>query len=132
MSQLGFGVAITFGSGFAAEITNVDHDGIERGEVDTSSHATTNNAMTFTPEALYDPGGVSVDIWFNPSTSIPITNVSESVTITFPLKSGQTNHATWSFTGFMSKFKYGVPLKGLMTATFNLKASGPIAQVAGS
>jgi len=132
MSQLGFGVQITFASGFCAQITNVDHDGIERGDVDTSNHATTNNAMTFTPEALYDPGGITVDLWFNPSTSIPITSVPETITITFPLPSGLTNKATWSFSGYMSKFKYGVPLKGLMTATATLKASGPITQTAAS
>lgn len=132
MSQLGFGVAITFASGFMAEITNVDHDGIERGDVETSSHATTNNAMTFTPEALYDPGGVTVDLWFNPSTNIPITNAAENITITFPLPTGKTNKATWAFTGYMGKFKYGVPLKGLMTATATLKASGPITQTAAS
>lgn len=134
MARLGFGISITFQSGFFAEITDVDHDGIERGDVDTSSMATTNNAITFTPEALYDPGGLSVNIWFEPNTSIiaPITAAAETVTITFPLKSGQTNKATWAFTGYMSKFKWGGKVKGLMTASVTIKASGPITITPGS
>lgn len=134
MARLGFKLAITFQSGFFAEITDIDHDGIERGDVDTSNMATVNNAMTYIPEALYDPGGLSVTLFFEPNTNFitPMTAPPETITITFPIKTGQTNAANFVFSGYMNKFKWGAKVKGAMTATANIKATGPITPNAGS
>lgn len=132
MSLLGFGISVTFSSGFMAEITSVTHDGIKRGDVDTSSMATTNNAITFTPEALYDPGGLSVELLANPDTAPPITAVAETITITWRKPSGKTNAATWAFSGYLNEYKVTGSKEGLLTATATLKASGPITFTASS
>jgi hypothetical protein len=130
MSLLGFGTSITFASGFMAEITDVDWDGIDRGDVDTTSMATTNNAMTYIPEALYDPGGLAVGLLFNPDTQPPLlsptTNAPETITVTFRKPLGKTNAANWQALGYMSKYKWMGKVKGLYTANANLKFSGPI------
>lgn len=132
MSLKGFGIAITFDSGFMAEITSVTHDGIKRGDIDTSSMSTTNNAITFTPEALYDPGGLSVELLANPDTAPPITSDAESITLTWRKPSGKTNAAHWDFSGYMNEYKVTGAKEGLVTATATLKASGPITFTASS
>ena len=133
MSLKGFGISITFASGFMAEITDVSLDGtFHRDDIDTTSMATTNNAMTFTPEALYDPGGLTVELLGNPDTTPPGTNDAETVTLTWRKPTSKTNAATWSFSGYMNDYSIKGSKKGLVTATAKLKASGPITITASS
>jgi hypothetical protein len=132
MSLRGFGIALTFSSGFGAEITKIDHDGIKRGDIDTSSMATTDSAMTFIGEALFDPGGLSVELLANPDTAPPITADPETITVTFRKPAGKTNAANWSFSGYLNEYKITGAKDGLVTATANIKASGKITFTASS
>lgn len=119
MADIGTGTSITFASGFMAEILNVNHSGISREAVD-DTHMGTTTARSFQPSDLYDPGELSVELQFDETTKPPITNASETVTVTFP------SGTTWAATGFMTGFEYTDPLEDKMTATATLKFSGDI------
>jgi hypothetical protein len=132
---VGFGVSITFSSGFCAFITNVDWDGISRTIIDTSNNSlTTPFWRTFIPGKLVDPGSISVELLLDPNNdaTVPITAAAASVTVTFPKFTGFTTAPTWAASGFMSDFKLGAPMDGVMTATANIKFSGAITVTTGS
>jgi hypothetical protein len=116
----GTGTSITFQtSGFVANITDIGINDISRASVATS-HLGTTNAMTFIPGKLYDPGGLELEIQFDPETDPPIDDAAETIVVTFP------GGETWSFTGFATDFTASVPLEELMTGTLTIKASGAI------
>jgi len=126
MADEGFGTTITFQSGFFAEITNVDWDGIKRGSIPTSHMTTTEGWMTFQPSDLKDAGELSVEIAFAPQTTIitAITAAAETVTVTLPIPAGQSVASTWACSGFMTDFKFKSPMDGKMMADVKLKFSG--------
>jgi len=135
----GFGVSITFHTGFFAMITNVDWDGIERPSIDISNNSIATSggsgiagAKLYTPGIIYDPGKLTVELLFDPNTAPPITGAVESITVTLPKTAGQTAGATWVADGFMESFKYGAPMEDKMSATAVIKFTGPIAITSGS
>lgn len=119
MAVVGTGTTITFATGFCAEILNVSHDGISRKAIDTT-HMGTTGGMTFTPGALYDPGGLRVSLAFAPGANPPIDQAVETITVTFP--DGETE----SFDGFLTDFAWTDPLEDRMTADATIKATGDI------
>lgn len=124
--DIGTGATINFGSsGFSAHITHIDHSGISRAVVETS-HLGTTTARTFIPGDLYDGGTVALDLNFDPNDQPPITSTAETVTITFPVKAGQSSGASAQFSAFVSDWGYTVPLEDKMTATITLKVTGAI------
>lgn len=126
------GAAITFSSGFFAEVLNIDWSGISRESIDTTHFGTTQasagefGSRTFIPGDLSDPGELSVEMHFNPDDDVPIESVAETVTLTFDLVAGDTTPANWEGTGFMTSFDVGMPLEDKMTATAVIKFSGNI------
>lgn len=133
--NVGFGVSITFESGFMAFITNIDWDGISRSPIDTSNDSlTTPFWRTFVPGKLVDPGAITVDLLLEPSTTFvtPITDAASSVTLTWPKLGAQTTAATWAASGFMTDYKAGAPMDGVMTAQATVKFTGAITVTAGS
>ncbi len=130
---VGFGVSVTFSSGFLAFITNIDWDGISRTVIDTSNNSlTTPFWRTFIPGKLVDPGSVSVELLFDPNAVPTITAAAESIVVTFPKFTGETTAPTWAASGFMSDFKLSAPMDGAMTASATLKFSGAITFTAGA
>ena len=129
MIDIGTGVAITFSTGFLAQITSVDFSGISRESVDTS-HMGTVGAHTHMPVDLIENGSLDIEIHFDPDTTPPINAVAETVVVTFPLGAGQTSAATWSFSAFMTNYKPGIPMEDIMVASCTLKISGDITIVA--
>ena len=134
----GAGTTITFASGFFAQIIEIiEIQGIAR-EFFETTHSTTAAPssgkfanMTYLPDAFADPGGITITVNFNPDTIPPINSAAETVTITFPLQSGDTSAANWAVTGFMTSFDVSIPVKtGKMTATTNIKFSGEITRTA--
>lgn len=122
----GTGGTITFGtSGFTANISNINWDGMERASIATS-HLGTTTAHTFIPGDLYDPGELSLDIQFDPDEFPPINSAAETITVTYPLSSGGTTAANWAATGFVTGASHVVPLEALMTGTITVKLSGAI------
>ena len=119
MAVIGTGTTITFATGFCAEILSVDHGGAGRDSIDTT-HMGTTTARTFMPTTLYDPGALTVQLQFIPSTAPPWLNAAETVTVTF------SDATTWACSGFLTSFEYGDPLENKLTATVTIKFSGAI------
>jgi hypothetical protein len=116
----GYGITITFASGFLAEILDVKPPAHSRESVELT-HAGTTKAKEFEPEKLYDAGEMSVDIAFDPSVSPPIDADPETVTITYP------DGSTWAFEGFMTNYEPSVPIGAEQaTASVTIKVSGEV------
>ena len=123
MADVGTGVTIAFGtSGFAASLTSISVS-MERGSIDTTNTATT-VARTFMPTDLIDPGEITFDLQFDPDVEPPIKAVAETITITWPLPSGQSTAGTFACSGFMTAWEATGPLEELMTGTATCKLSG--------
>lgn len=124
--DIGTGTSIVFGtSAFAANLLVVNHNNSSRPVVKTSHMGTTTND-TFMPGDLTDNGEVEVEFQFNPDNQPPISGAAETITISFPLSSGESVKATAAFSGFCFGWQWGAPMEELMTATATLKVSGAI------
>lgn len=132
MADQGYGATVTFSSGFMAQVLNASWDGLERGEIDTTHMTSTNGWMTFIPSDLKNPGELTVELLFNPSTAPPITGAAETITVTFPIPSGGSTAATWACSGFMKSLSPSVPHDDRMLATAVLKFSGEPTFTAGT
>lgn len=128
----GTGTSIGFGtSSFAATVTAINGESIERVAIRTS-HLGTTTAHTFTPGDLFDPGELSLDLQFDPDNKPPLNGAAETITVTFPVAAGESSGATWAASGFVTGFSYGVPFEELMTGTMTIKLSGDITVTGGA
>lgn len=137
--DIGTGTVVTFGtSGFAAQLLDVKGPHPQRGFEPTSHMGTAAPGagkianMTFLPHDLVDGGELTLQCHFNPSTTPPIHNTEETITITFPVPAGLTNPATWASKGFVTSYEVTDPLEGKMVVNVNVKLSGNITIVAAS
>jgi hypothetical protein len=126
---------ITFETGFFAQITNIEWDGIERESVPTSHMGTAAAGankfgnMTFIPSDLVDPGTLTVDFNFNPDTLPPIASAAATCTVAI---GDSATQATWAASGFMTSIKFTGPLGDKMTAQAKVKLSGNVTRTAGA
>jgi hypothetical protein len=120
----GYGISITFSTGFFAKILNVDGPNMKRANIDTTYAVVTGGWMTFQPSDLKDPGEITVDIIFTPNTTPPLTSAAETITITYPIQPGGSTAATWSCSGYLADFKPKSPIGDKMTANCTLKWTG--------
>ena len=132
MADEGFGVTVTFDTGFCAEILSVGWDGLERGDIETSHSGTSGGWRTFQPSDLKNPGEVSVELQFDPDAEPPIEAAAETVTVTFPIPPGGNTAATWACSGYLRSMSAAVPYDGKMTATAVIKFSGEPTFTAGT
>lgn len=119
-ARTGYGITITFGSGFFAEITGVTPPGMARESIDVSHTESPDNAMEFIMADLVDYGELGVEMNFNPDTVPPIDDPFEAVTINFP------SGASWAFQGALSGYEPDAPIDDRMTASATVKVSGKI------
>jgi hypothetical protein len=131
------GITVVFAtSSFTAEIKDVNWGGISRESKDTSTQATAAPGaakfgnMTFMPGDLSDPGELSMEIHFDADKEPPIDQPAETITVTWPLVSGDATAATWAATGFITSFEQGGGLDEVMTGSITVKFSGNVTQVA--
>lgn len=124
MADEGFGLTITFQSGFFAEILDASWSSISRNAIPTSHMTTPSGAMTFLPSDMHDPGELSVSLQFDPDTAPPIDQAAETITVTFPIPPGGSTAATWACSGFMTDYGNELPHDDKMTADATLKFSG--------
>ena len=107
--RTGQGVTLTFGtSGFTASLHSVTGTERTREPVEDSHLGLASGSeMTFVPNDLIDGGEFTFRYEWNQSfgTFPPITGAAETVTVTFPLRSGETTNATLAGTGFMTRDK---------------------------
>lgn len=101
------GVTIAFSTSFWAEITNLSWTGITRTPIATA-HSGTTGGLTFRPSDLYNPGTLEIQGHFDHDKLLitPMTAAAETVTITFPLDTGETTSATWVASGFLTEFSW--------------------------
>ena len=137
----GHGITIVFATtGFTATLLSVDWDGASRTAHDTShlglaaTAAGTWGNMTFLPGDLIDPGTITISCHANTSQDaahrpqIGGTAVLETITFTWPLKTGGGAAATWVTTGFVTDagtnfnespvtYNLKIKLSGIVTPT---------------
>jgi len=135
MAQTGNGATITFGtSGFTASYQRISGSTITRESLETT-HLGTTDYMTFQPADLADGGDFSCEFFWNQSASTfpPITGAAETITVTYPMKSGESTAATVSASGFLVSSKAGDLENGaLMSGEFSIRWSDQPVYTAGS
>ncbi len=130
MADIGTGATITFAtSAFAANIMSINGGPVTRESIDTS-HLGSTAARSFIPGDLHDPGEIELEFQFDtedPNTNPPpYDQAAETVTIKFPLATGDSVPAQVSFTAFVTAFSFANPLEALVTGTMTLKISGAL------
>ena len=80
------------------------------------SHLGTTNQKTYQPEDLIEPGEVPIRYWWDQSfgTFPPISSAAETITVTYPLKSGESTNGTLAGTGFFIRAKGGDMENGVL------------------
>lgn len=121
----GTGAQITFAtSAFTSDLITLTLPERTRAAIDTS-HLGTTVAMTSKPAKLVDPGEVSAEFDHNPAAVKLVKNAAETVTITYPLQSGETTAATLAFQAFVtSEGGENFTIGERMTTKVTLKVSG--------
>ena len=112
------GITIVFGTtAFSMEILDVSGPSYARDPIEMT-HQGSVKAKEFTPADLYDGGEVTFDVHYNPDSAIPVDEVTEEITVTWPAG------ATVVFDGFMTGFEPTGPLNDKMTASATVKVTG--------
>ncbi len=104
-ADTGNGASMTLGTtSFVGQYTELDPGEDKLGALEDSYLATTNR-KTYIAEDLVESGEIKGTTQFDTGAAVPTLNgVPETITITFPLRSGQTTPATLAGTGFLQKF----------------------------
>ena len=116
------GIAITFATGFLAELLSVRPPGPTREVIDVTHMAST--ARTFEPGDLINWGQLRGSCQYDPSVAIPIANAPETVTLTW----ADSGSSTMTFTGFMVAFEITGELEGKITADFTIQVASGVTQ----
>jgi hypothetical protein len=121
--MLGHGTTITFASGYLAEIVSIERSNVSRESIPTSSFATV-SGRTFVPADTYDPGELLVEVYRDPTQTVPINQAAETITLTFPTGAPAETEV---FQGFAVEHGYSLRDIEKSTETLRIKASGNIA-----
>ena len=130
-ADIGTGATLTFASGLFANIMSMNWNGVARPAVKTS-HLLTTSADTFIPGDRYDPGGLALELQFQPDALGPTALISQlnqgttGITVTFPIPAGRSAGATMVGTGFLQDIDVTVPDEALMTMSATLKYTGTV------
>lgn len=130
VTDVGTGSTITFQSGLIAEILDVNWNGMARSSHETSHMGSANNAKTFVPGKLRDPGEIQVEINFDGDANywLALIQAAETVTLTFPIPSGDVSGPSLAASGFLTNVDVSDPMEDVMTATLTIKLSGDVTQ----
>lgn len=103
MADTGNTATVTFGTSSLTVAFDRVTIGSETREALEDSDLTTTNYMTYLPADLRTPPIITFSYFFDQSdTSFPSGGAAaETLTVTFPLKSGETSAATFTATGFI-------------------------------
>lgn len=122
----GHGATLTLGTSSwdtAALIVSIEFDDIARQALETT-HLATSGGRSFIPEDLPDYGAVSVEFLHIDAIAPPYA-APETITVTYPLGSGQSGAATIACSGFLLDYKPGSPAVGeIMKGTAKWKLTG--------
>jgi hypothetical protein len=130
--DVGTGTTVAFGTSttFDAHVTGLSINGEEMAVIDISHMGTTGTRAKMLGD-LKENVTVDVDMHYDPSETIP-TGVGQTITITFPIYSGQTNGATLAGTGVIVSHSGSIPLEDKMTGSYKIQFTGAVTRVAGS
>jgi hypothetical protein len=124
----GVGATVSFGtSTYACDLITLTLPEKTRATIETT-HLGTTVAKTYKPAKLKDVGTVSLEYDHNPAADDLTDNVIETVTINYPLLSGQSVAAKLVFSGFVTK-QGGEEFKvdSRMTTKITVQVSGDFA-----
>ena len=130
MADVGHGATIRFATNplFLPVVLSVDGTDITRESYETSHLGIADGYKTFMPGDLVDPGQSTLEIQYSPNQAteaqmVPINDVAESITITFPIPTGLLNGATFVCTGFVTSWNWKDD-ETVMTASIVIKWTG--------
>lgn len=125
MADIGTGASLTLGtSGTTFEILSISGNDASVPVIDTTHLGSTTQRSKMTGE-LIDHGTVDVEILFDPDDPPPL-GVTETITVTFPLPSGQSTAADYSGSASITSRNWTVPLEDRMTGSFTITWLGAI------
>lgn len=111
-------------SGFSSAVTGIGIEGQERVAIETSHFGTT-GFKEYIAAKLVEPGEITLEVQFDPDDIPPISGAAETLTITFPLPTGQSTAANVAGTGFVTSWSASLEDQdGLMTAEVTFKWDG--------
>ena len=107
----------------AALIKSITFDAITRQALETT-HLATTNGRSFMPEDLPDYGSLTVE-FFHIDAIAPPYAAAETITVNYPVGSGQSGAATIACSGFLVDYTPGSPAVGeIMMGTAKWKLTG--------
>lgn len=105
MAQTGKGATIAFGtSAYSLTLKEMDLGEEKRDSIEDTGLASTK--VTHVPGDLTDPGEMKIKYYFDQSAASArpaCTTAPETVTVTFPLKTGETTPANMAGTGMVTR-----------------------------
>ena len=137
MADTGTGTTITFGtSAWTGSVISIGGTTQSREPLE-DTHLATTNQKTYVFDDLIDAGDFELEFYWDQSASIfpPISAVAETITVTFPLKSGETTNATLAGSGGVIEATGPDASNGeLMVGSMSIKWDGKteVAYTAGS
>ena len=125
MADEGSGATLTIGTtGVSLDITSIASGGVSREALETTNLGTT-NGKTFIPGDTYDPGEITVQFQTDPDVQAPFSNAAETITITYPVPTGETNGATEASSGFVTSWDPGsCEVDSIMMGSCTIKRTG--------
>jgi hypothetical protein len=116
------GTTLTFGtSGYTLIITGWNRSGYGVDDVQTS-HLGTTGLHTYIATAIIEGGELSLDVQYNPATSITLGGTAQNITLD-PAGSGNTV----AFSGYVKSYESSGTVNELMTGTIVVKVAGAAA-----
>ena len=101
MADTGTGTTITFGtSGWTGSVISIGGTTQSREPLE-DSHLATSGEKTYVFDDLIEPGDFEIEFYWDQSASTfsPISAVAETITISFPLKTGESTNGTLAGSG---------------------------------
>lgn len=122
--RIATGMTIAFGtSSWAGKVTSISRSGVAR-ESRQTSHLGTSTWHTHVIGKLTEPGTCEIDVLYSPNDPPPSATAAETITITFPLGTGESGAATEVFSGAVIGFDWTGAMEELYTGTITVKVLG--------
>ena len=120
------GTTAVFGtSGFSMNVDSIEWSGATREAINTS-HMGTSSSHTFVPADLVDQGEITLNVHYDPDVTPPQNGDAETLTITWPLQTGDATSAKWSASVFLVDFGFSAAKEDKATASVKVKVTGNV------
>ncbi len=130
-----FGGTITFGTStvLSVDILSGSRSGLAVTAIETSYSGTAGDNKTYMPADLNEGGSFSFDVLYDTEDDTDaLLGISQTITVTYPLRSGDSVAPKAVFTGWIESWDSQLPIEDKMTATLVLKVAGDVTWTAGS